>query len=356
MEGAPVDFFISYASEDQTWAEWIAWQIEGEGHSVAVQAWDFEVGQDFLHEMRRYVRTAARVICVLTEAYSRSRMAEAEWRDVFARDPDGRLGLLVPVRVEDCEPPDLLRSRIYIDLVGMAESSAQEALLNGLTRGRRRPIRPPGFPGRADRSHDFPVPDDAPIRMVEVERGRPFDLPSPGWGVVHWRDESVGFDPDAYTSFQALLDALYLVLLANELPPFEYGNRWVIEAGPRCLAPLAWLLEGGGKVRDVRPDWQEETAIADLAAFPWWTIRLDPVVEDYLAVIVDDPRTIAKVQSDDLTRATLGQALKAGHGRPVASRSTQGVSAVLSRSALAVPAGERFLDIRGAVEARLLST
>ena len=35
------DFFISYNSADESWAEWIASVPEGAGHSTVIQAWDF---------------------------------------------------------------------------------------------------------------------------------------------------------------------------------------------------------------------------------------------------------------------------------------------------------------------------
>ena len=39
--GEAADFFVSYTSADRAWAEWIAWQLEAEGYTVVVQAWDF---------------------------------------------------------------------------------------------------------------------------------------------------------------------------------------------------------------------------------------------------------------------------------------------------------------------------
>jgi hypothetical protein len=35
------DFFISYPSADQRYAEWIAWELEAAGYTTFVQAWDF---------------------------------------------------------------------------------------------------------------------------------------------------------------------------------------------------------------------------------------------------------------------------------------------------------------------------
>jgi hypothetical protein len=42
------DFFISYNSADQTWAEWIAWQLEEAHYTTVLQAWDFLPGENFI--------------------------------------------------------------------------------------------------------------------------------------------------------------------------------------------------------------------------------------------------------------------------------------------------------------------
>jgi len=36
-----VDFFISYNKADKAWAEWIAWELEENGCTTVMQAWDF---------------------------------------------------------------------------------------------------------------------------------------------------------------------------------------------------------------------------------------------------------------------------------------------------------------------------
>ena len=72
--GAAADFFVSYASADRAWAEWIAWQLEAEGYTVVVQAWDFAAGRDWVHEMQQASATAERVVAVLSAAYYGLRM------------------------------------------------------------------------------------------------------------------------------------------------------------------------------------------------------------------------------------------------------------------------------------------
>jgi tetratricopeptide (TPR) repeat protein len=149
------DFFISYTQVNRSWAEWIAVQLEAAGYTTLLQAWDFRPGSDFLHQMQQATTTAGRTIAVLSPAYFGSKFSEAEWRAAFAKDPTGELALLVPVRVQPCEPPGLLASRVYIDLVDTDEAAAKRLLLAGVGESGARPTSAP-FPGAARGAKRFP--------------------------------------------------------------------------------------------------------------------------------------------------------------------------------------------------------
>jgi tetratricopeptide (TPR) repeat protein len=143
---AEPDFFVSYTEVDRGWAEWIAWQLETAGYSTVVQAWDFVAGSDWAHQMQRATTSARQTIVVLSSAYLESAYGEAEWRVAFAKDPTGEQKLLLPVRVEDVQPPGLLQTRVYVDLVGQSRQRARARLLEGI-RPAGRPQREPPFPG-----------------------------------------------------------------------------------------------------------------------------------------------------------------------------------------------------------------
>ncbi len=59
------DFFISFNSADQTWAEWIAWQLEEGDYEVVIQAWDFLPGENFVIEMQKSILIRSRFPGVL---------------------------------------------------------------------------------------------------------------------------------------------------------------------------------------------------------------------------------------------------------------------------------------------------
>jgi tetratricopeptide (TPR) repeat protein len=155
---ARADFFVSYTQADRAWAEWIGWHLEQAGYTVIVQAWDFLPGTDWVHQMHTAVQRAERTLAVLSPAYlESSEFGEAEWRVAFAADPIGEGRRLIPVRVLECHPEGLLKTRVYVDLAGRGERDAAAALLRGLSEHAGRPGSKPAFPGvRAAAAADRP--------------------------------------------------------------------------------------------------------------------------------------------------------------------------------------------------------
>jgi RNA polymerase sigma factor (sigma-70 family) len=140
------DFFVSYNQHDQPWAEWIAWQVEASGYSVIIQAWDFRPGANFVLAMQSALNGTDRLILVLSNNFLSSDFTQPEWASVFAGDPRGSENRLLPVRVSECKPTGLLKTIVYVDLVGKDENTARADLISGLGRGRVKPPNSPAFP------------------------------------------------------------------------------------------------------------------------------------------------------------------------------------------------------------------
>ena len=200
------DFFISYTQADRAWAEWLAWELEAASYTSVLQAWDMPPGTAFAHAMHQAVQQARHTILVLSPAYLRSAMAEAEWRAGFVADPTGEARRLLPVRVEDCQPAGLLADRVYVDLVGLDEATSRTTLLNGVAaalRGHGRPASRPHFP-------------KAGIGLV-VDRPRfPTALP-PVWNVPFRRNPAFTGRDDELARLVAALDQSKAVVVTQVL-------------------------------------------------------------------------------------------------------------------------------------------
>jgi hypothetical protein len=140
------DFFISYAYADQQWAEWIAWQLEKVGYTTVLRAWDFHTGGNFVLYIDTATKQAKRIIAVLSEDYFASHFTSPEWAVAFQRDPTGKQGILLPVRVRPCNVEGLMGSLVYIDLTGKDEQTAKTTLLARVKQERHKPTQAPAFP------------------------------------------------------------------------------------------------------------------------------------------------------------------------------------------------------------------
>ena len=121
-------------------------------------------GANFVSEMERAISNVRRTIAVLSPQYLNALYTQPEWAAAFRRDPKGEQGILVPVRIQECEVTGLLGQIIYVDLVGRDEGSAAKILLAGVRQERAKPEMAPAFPERVQHtvSKQFSFPGELP--------------------------------------------------------------------------------------------------------------------------------------------------------------------------------------------------
>jgi len=163
VQNSQKDFFISYNKADVLWGTWIAWQLEEAGFTTSLQAWDFLPGENFVIGMHKAMAGATHTIAVLSPDYLDALFTQPEWAAAFERDPTGAQRTLIPVRVRPCDLTGLLASIIYIDLVSKEESVARQLLLDGVSRQRGKPNKPPSFPGSNGNASASASGENAPI-------------------------------------------------------------------------------------------------------------------------------------------------------------------------------------------------
>ena len=258
------DFFISYTAANQQWAEWIAWTLEDAGYTTVIQAWDFLAGNNFVLEMQKASVGAERTIAVLSPAYLRSGFAIAEWATAFVQDPTGEQGLLLPVRIEECDLQGLHRPIIYTDLIGRTEEEARAALLAGVSRIRAKPTTPPPFPSSSPEKPCFPGV-----------------LPSV-WNVPHLRNLT-------FTGRELLLTQMHNVLAGSQVAALHQ---------PHALRGLG----GVGKTQLALEYVYRHAAAYEIV---WW-IRSEEAstcAADFVALAAELPLPAAAVAEQDLAIA-----------------------------------------------------
>lgn len=147
------DFFVSYSSLDKEWAEWIAYQLEENGYTTVIQAWDWGAGNNFIWEMQNAARTCERTIIVLSPAFLGAIYTQPEWTQAFRRDPTGEKRLLIPIRVSECELEGFFGPLVYIDFlkekppeVSDLRNHLIKELLDGVKVDRKKPTTEPPVP------------------------------------------------------------------------------------------------------------------------------------------------------------------------------------------------------------------
>lgn len=131
------DFFVSYTSVDQAYAMWITHWLELAQYRVIYQKRDFRPGENFVLRMDDALKTARKIIMVLTDDYVDAPFPQSEWASMFAQDPQGMQRKLIPVRVKRCALKGLLKPLIYIDLADLSDELEAAQTSSRDTSGRR---------------------------------------------------------------------------------------------------------------------------------------------------------------------------------------------------------------------------
>lgn len=239
------DFFVSYSESDRAWAEWVAWQLESDGHKVLVQAWDVVAGVSWVHQMHEAVQRAGRTVVVLSPRYLTSPYGTAEWQAAWREDPLGEQRKLVVVRIADCERPGLLATVVGADLFGVSPQVARERLRRTVAHaitGRGKPATEPEFPDSARAEPRFPG------SLPEI-----WNVPARNPGFIARLDElaqiSANLAARGVTTVQAVRG---MGGIGKTQTAIEYAHRqasqydlvWWIDAEQRALIPTQYALLG----------------------------------------------------------------------------------------------------------------
>lgn len=151
------DFFISYTAKDVQWAVWISKILEDAGYTTVLQAKDFRPGANFVYEMFKAVE-ANQTIAVYSPDYFASIFTMPEWGAAFQSDPTGVNRIIIPIKVKPCELPKMLRSIVYVDLVGKDQESSKQLILDAVAKENPFDLSKAEFPGSELSPEESPFP------------------------------------------------------------------------------------------------------------------------------------------------------------------------------------------------------
>jgi len=108
--------FISYSHKDQDIVEKVAVLLKERDIDVWYDEWKLTVGSSLIHEIQEGIRKADFVIIFFSKNAEASKWLKEEYEASKVRqiESDGET-IILPVRLDDCEIPLLLQSRLYAD-------------------------------------------------------------------------------------------------------------------------------------------------------------------------------------------------------------------------------------------------
>jgi hypothetical protein len=170
------DIFVSYTSSDREWAFWIAQELEKLDHAPHVHEWEISAGDNIVDWMEKRLDDADHVLCIISGAdlkkdYSSWERQSGQWAAISKGT-----NFVMPVFIEDCEPPKLLAPFKRCELFGLGEEEARTRLTDYLKSGAR-PQGPMPFPGGAKLRASTPDLGKA-VRFPGVRQPRNLPLAS----------------------------------------------------------------------------------------------------------------------------------------------------------------------------------
>jgi len=196
------DVFISYSHTDRAWVQdWLLPRLEEAGLRVCIDSRDFEIGLPSLDNMERAAENSRHTLVVLTPAWVHSEWTNFEALLTQTNDPIGRRRRVLPLMLEDCDPPLRLSVLTYADFRNAHHREDQVARVVSAIRSEKRNAQP--------------------AASSDISRVAPATAPSRPQG-DHWA-ETQQYVFAGRQCYNRRWPPLYMVALTPSLPspPFE---------------------------------------------------------------------------------------------------------------------------------------
>lgn len=110
-----IKVFISHSSVDKPFARSLCMDLEDNGFIPWLDEWNIMVGESIPEKISIGIKEAEFIIVILSNHSVNSRWVETEWQTKYWTEiAKGRIHVL-PILLEDCEVPELLKTKRYAD-------------------------------------------------------------------------------------------------------------------------------------------------------------------------------------------------------------------------------------------------
>lgn len=221
--------FISYSSHDKETVRNIAVDLRANGFDVWLDEWEIKVGECIVSSVERGIDEADFVILVLSKSSVKSGWVESEWRIAYwDQISDGRIRVL-PVLIEDCQMPGLIKTSKYADFRKDYGQGLNELVRSLRQYAKSQSLDATDMVRLASYRYKWQATDRATAFKYVMERE----------GLEHFSEYKKGGDIHSLKS--AITELGHAVTRAKEIGSGEYSKKILHEVRPRIDEMLADL-------------------------------------------------------------------------------------------------------------------
>jgi hypothetical protein len=107
--------FISYSSKDRRFVERLATDLRNKGLYVWFDQWELKVGDSLVEKINAGLKSQDYLVVVLSKSSVSSQWVMQELIAGLIKELNEKRTIVLPVLIEDCDIPALLRDKIYAD-------------------------------------------------------------------------------------------------------------------------------------------------------------------------------------------------------------------------------------------------
>ncbi|MDO8769604.1 MAG: toll/interleukin-1 receptor domain-containing protein [Burkholderiaceae bacterium] len=107
--------FISHSSADKSFVRGLAVDLAAAGHQPWLDEWQILAGESIVERVGEGIEDADFVVVVLSKSAVLSKWVENEWQAKYWTEVNEKLVAVIPVVIDDCIIPALLRAKKYVD-------------------------------------------------------------------------------------------------------------------------------------------------------------------------------------------------------------------------------------------------
>src|SRR5712692_5562647 len=125
---APIIVMI-YAQADEPWSKWIAHCLTTEKAYEVYRIWEPPTASNEVIELERAIEDATHIVILFSPDFFATQEILPGWSVAVKREQQGPTGIVVPIRIKDCNPRGLLESLVPINLTNIQEEEEARSKL-----------------------------------------------------------------------------------------------------------------------------------------------------------------------------------------------------------------------------------